>query len=378
MREAFRLVPSVKMLTDRDDTAELMLYGEIISDMPEDWKWSKEDKSAADLDKDIKKIRESGAKNLNIRINSPGGVCSEAIAMRSIICNAGFEKITIRIEGMCASAATDIATIPGADVEITPGSEYMIHNPWTFAWGNANEMERTIEHLRQLEKTSRQMYAQRSGQSDEQIKEWMDAETWFSAEDAVKYGFCDRVTEEAAAPAAASANMMRVMRGMYNRIPDAVQEIPDEDVRNEAPVAGDSSENNPTEDTDMDIKDLSMEALASENPGLLEQIRQEAVTAERQRLEDIDALTMQGYEEMAAKAKAEGTSAMDFQKAVVAAQKQKGADFIANRKAETAPVQEVAAAAAEDGNSEEDEINAFAESMKELYAKSHEDMGGMY
>ena len=103
-----------------DSEAEIMLYGEIIQDMPEDWKWSKEDKSAADFDKAIKAARDGGARKLLLRINSPGGIVSEAVAMRSILCAAGFENITVRIEGLCASAATIIAAIPGEHVQIAP------------------------------------------------------------------------------------------------------------------------------------------------------------------------------------------------------------------------------------------------------------------
>ena len=106
--------------------------------------------------------------------------------MRSILANAGFEEINIRIEGMCASAATDIATLPGAHVAIAEGSEYMIHNPWCYALGNANELEHTIERLRNIEKMSRGFYMKRTGQAEEQIKDWMDAETWFTADQAVE------------------------------------------------------------------------------------------------------------------------------------------------------------------------------------------------
>ena len=121
-RDFFRIRFSAPRMNAADSEAEIMLYGEIIQDMPEDWKWSKEDKSAADFDKAIKAARDGGARKLLLRINSPGGIVSEAVAMRSILCAAGFENITVRIEGLCASAATIIAAIPGAHVQIAPGS----------------------------------------------------------------------------------------------------------------------------------------------------------------------------------------------------------------------------------------------------------------
>lgn len=410
-RDIFRLGYSVRMEAENSDTAEIMLYGQIVEDGPKWWKWSEEDKSAADFDKAIKDVREKGAKKLLLRINSPGGVCTESVAMRAILGNAGFEEINIRIEGMCASAATDIATLPGAHVAICEGSEYMIHNPWCIALGNANELEHTIERLRNIEQVSRGFYAKKSGQSEERIKDWMDAETWFTAEEAVEYGFADElleaeVTGETPAAACASTREMAAMKGLYKTVPEQIavredggkldtkafffegetgseyvlppqyaQKVRDlikQTVSNEAPVAGDSTEIHHEEDNDtMDIKDINVDQLRAENPALLEQIQQAAITAERQRQDDIDALTDPGYEELAAQAKANGTSPEDFVKQLVAAKKQKGANHQAARQQETAPAQNVTGGAADDKKEhEEQDVKQYAESMAK-YAKEY-------
>ena len=114
----------------------------------------------------------------------------------------------------------------------------------------------------------------------------------------------------------------------------------------------------------MDIKDINVDQLRAENPALLEQIQQTAIAAERQRQEDIDALTDPGYEELAAKAKADGTSAMDFHKQLIAAKKQKGTDFLNNRKEETAPAKDVAGGApTDDKQTEQAEIEANAKEI---------------
>ena len=383
----FRIGYSAKMTADTE--AEVTLYGQIISDMPEEWKWSKEDKSAADFKKAIDELKKKGAKSLLVRINSPGGICTEAVAMRSILSNAGFEDITIRIEGMCASAATTIATIPNATVQITEGSEYMIHNPWTLAIGNANEIMHEVEHLRNIEEMTRGFYAKKTGQSDDQIKQWMDDETWFTAEQAVEYGFADELLEtEAKAAACVTSQQMATMKGLYKSVPenltvqdtitldacvltaDAIVTSDDITVSNGTQVAGEPSEikkeleENPT----MELKDLTLDQLRDECPALYDEIVQSAVSAERTRLSDIDALTIPGYEDMAEKAKAEGTSAMEFQKAIVAAMREKGASFLASRTAETAPAQEVAGDAPS-GKTDEQEIKDAVASIVE-FAKS--------
>lgn len=389
-RDIFRLGYSVRMEAENSDTAEIMLYGQIVEDGPKWWKWSEEDKSAADFDKAVKDVREKGAKKLLLRINSPGGVCTESIAMRAILGNAGFEEINIRIEGMCASAATDIATLPGAHVAICEGSEYMIHNPWCMALGNANELEHTIERLRNIEEVSRGFYAKKSGQSEERIKEWMDAETWFTAEQAVEYGFADElleaeVTGETPAAACASSREMAAMRGLYKAVPEQIavrEDAPQETDSNEAPVAGDSTVIHHEEEThSMEIKDITQEQLLAENPALLEQIQQAALTAERQRQEDIDAITPPAaeYQAMAEEAKKKGTPFTEYQRALVAAQKQKGANHLAARQEETAPAQNIAGGAAETPKNEDEEIKQNAEDMAK-YAKEYRGNadGGMY
>lgn len=387
-RELFRLAYTTQLEPESDE-GEIMLYGEIIQDMPETWKWSKEDKSAADFDKAVKALQKEGARRLLLRINSPGGIAAQAVAMRSILVNAGFESIRIRIEGLCASAATIPATIPGAHVSIAPGSDYMIHNPWTRVIGTANELEGVVNRLRTLEGSMRSLYAAKCGQSDEQLKAWLDAETWFSAEDAVKYGFCDEViNEEAAAnadPFAAciTPHEMSVMCSIYNAVPERYKPQEEHPIVSNAPGASltEPSENNQSKEEPQmpDIKDITREQLQSENPDLHSAIMSAGAEQERARIQEIDDLTMPGYEDMAAQAKASGMSAMDFHKQIIKVQKERGQQFAAARKSETAPAASVTGGAAEESNgSSKDDYDAFAKEMAGYAAEARKSYGGMY
>ena len=386
-REMFRLRHSTQMLAG-SDTAEIMLYGEIIFDMPEDWKWSKEDKSAADFDKAVKKIKEDGAKNVLLRINSPGGFIFEAVAMRSILVNAGFEKIDIRIEGLCASAATLLATIPGARVTITPGSQYMIHNPHNRCIGTASDMEKMAESLRKDEENTRAIYAKKCGKSDEQIKAWMDEEKWFSAQEAVDNGFCDAVAEESEsgskAAACVSGRMMTAMRAMYAHVPDSIETSDEDnnDISNETPaVAADGpSENNNYEEEvpDMDIQNLTNEELLAGNPSLHAAVMQAGAQAERQRIEEIDALTPPGYEKMAAEAKQSGMSTGDYLKSIIKAQREKGDQFMNGRKTETKPAEKVEGGAAEMNAGGEDEAAKAAKEIADFAKAMSDGVSGMF
>lgn len=368
-----------KMTAEKNDTAEIMIYSEIAGESF----WGDETTSG-DFDKAIKDAVKNGAKKLNLRINSPGGEVYAAVAMRSMVINAGFEEVRVMIEGLCASAATLFATIPGAHVVIAMGSEFMIHNPMTIAWGNAEDMEKTITHLHSLEEQFHDMYAAKSGQSVEQIKAWMDETKWFKAKEAVDYHFCDELLDAEPVAACVTSREMGLMKAMYASVAEEItvkdetaeEKTPEDDGTkpyviggtkgsNENPVAGFSSVNTTQEgEPTMEIKDITREQLLAENPALAEEIRNSAIQAERERQEEIDALCVPGYEAMAEEAKKNGTSAIDFQKSIVKAMKDKGSAHLAARQQETAPAAQVVGASASDtAKNEDEEIKAFAKEM---------------
>jgi len=163
----------------------------------------------------------------------------------------------------------------------------------------------------------------------------------------VDAGFADEIGQPAAAAALADARTIAAMRAMYVNVPDELDAAqPDEDEGEQAEHT-DESESESEGEPEMEIKDITLEALRAENPALLGEIEAAAVKAERERLDEIDALTLPGYEDMAAKAKADGLSAVEFQKQIVAAQKNKGKEFLAARKAETEPAEAVKGSASE-------------------------------
>ena len=363
--ESYRLRFTMKTDPKKED-AEVLIYSEIA-----DEQYCGNETTPKDFDKALKAAKEAGAKRLNIRINSGGGEVYAAIAMRSMIINAGFESVRVMVEGLCASAATLFVTIPEAHVVIADGSEFMIHNPRTIAVGNAAELEETVEHLHKMEEQFREMYAARTGKSADQIKSWMDATTWFTAKEAVDNGFCDERFETEKAVASVSPKNMTLMKRICGDIPGQItervsEEKPEDEVGNGCPQSGKPShtDTEKKEEQTMGLKDLTLEQLRDGNPDLFRQIQDEVVKREHERLSDIDALTMPGYEDLAEKAKADGTSAIDFQKEVVAAMKQKGHDFLDARKTETAAAKAVHGEAAETRlETEEQAIKSNADDM---------------
>lgn len=361
--------------------AEIMVYGSIVSRKWDD-RETNTDMTAKEFDKLLKEAKNSGAKRLMLRINSGGGTVFQAVAMRTMLLSAGFDSMEVRIDGLCASAATLLACVPGSKVSIAEGAMYMIHNPVSAVWGDANAMEHEAEFLRKMEHDVRNIYSQRCGMDESELKTLMDVETWYSAEDAVKAGFADEVLAgEGLAAASADADMIAAMRDMYKHVPE-MNVGKNKDSNGEPTVAaGEPSVNNPTHEEDeenMEVKDITLEQLRTENPALHSQIMQAGAEQERERIQEIDDLTPAGYEEMAAQAKANGTSAMDFHKQIVKAHKEKGQAFLAQRKTETAPAAKVKGGASDDKTAEQ-EMEAHAKEMAALAKEQRATIdGSMY
>lgn len=331
-----------KML--EQDTAEIMVYSEIVSP---GFKWEENEMSAVDFDKELKKVK--GAKKLIIRINSPGGTATEAVAMRAMLLSAGFPETEVHIEGLCASAATLLCCLPGAKVIMAEGSFFMIHNPWSIAIGSAEEIETTAGRLRKMESEFRDIYSKASGQDDETIKAWMDAETWFTAKEAADAGFAHEVLEAEPIAASIAPDMLDTMQKIYRNTPKAVAETKEFRPDNPEVAAGKSAEDIKEEErTDMNINEITMDELKAENPELYESIMSAGSESERKRIQEIDELTIPGYEDLAMKAKQDGTSAFEFHKQLIRAQKERADKFMTDRQKELEASAGVPGGASED------------------------------
>jgi ATP-dependent protease ClpP protease subunit len=130
---------------------------------------------------------------LSVRINSDGGDVFEGIAIYNAL--AGRKaRVEVHVDALAASIASVIA-MAGDEIIVAGNAMLMVHSAWTLADGNADELTKIAETLRKVDDTIRATYAARVGDraTPEQIAEWVAAETWMSASEAVERGFADRV-----------------------------------------------------------------------------------------------------------------------------------------------------------------------------------------
>lgn len=133
----------------------------------------------------------AGNGDITVWINSPGGDCVAAAQIYNMLSNyAG--KVTVKIDGIAASAASVIA-MAGDTVLVSPVSMMMIHNPATIAWGDSAEMQKAIAMLDEVKESIINAYEIKTGLDRKKLSKLMDAETWMDANSAVEYGFADEI-----------------------------------------------------------------------------------------------------------------------------------------------------------------------------------------
>ncbi len=133
----------------------------------------------------------AGTGDITLWINSPGGDCVAAAQIFNMLSEYP-GKVTVKIDGLAASAASVIA-MAGTEVWMSPVSMMMIHNPATVAWGDHAEMKKAMELLDAVKESIINAYVRKTGQSRAKLSHLMDAETWMDANKAVELGFADDI-----------------------------------------------------------------------------------------------------------------------------------------------------------------------------------------
>lgn len=144
--------------------------------------------------KDIRESLESVTDDIVIKLNSPGGDVFEGIEIYNYLKDHP-SNITVEVTGIAASAATFI-TAGANEVIMNVGTSLMIHEASTFTWGNKSDIQKTLNALETIDESILSIYSEKTGQSNEQLEEWMNEEKWFTADEAVEFGFADSVKRE--------------------------------------------------------------------------------------------------------------------------------------------------------------------------------------
>ena len=141
---------------------------------------------------------------VDVFINSGGGVVYEGIAISNYI-KSSPKKINTHVIGFAGSIASIIA-ISGAKTSISEGSFLFIHNASGGVWGESKDLRKEADVLDKIDATLTELYLGvitangklidgSKTKTKNQIKKWQEEETYFTAKEAVKYGFIQEYKE---------------------------------------------------------------------------------------------------------------------------------------------------------------------------------------
>lgn len=276
-----------------------------------------------------------------VRINSGGGdvFAANAIFTRLKDCSA---KITVKIDGWAASAATIIA-MAGDTIKIARNGVFMIHDPAMTVWDTfkAEDFLKMADELKAIKQSIVNTYAMKTNRKPEDIEQLMANETWWTGETAVENGFCDELMFEESSTVVENSskivvNSVPIDVSMFKTIPKQLLNSPHNpgSLINSAttPINKPQKEKEEPEMAEPTNKITTVDALKASYPDLVATIQNDAAAAERARIKDIENLANGNYAAIATDAKFDHPiSAQEMAVKIIAEQNKQGGSYIADR-----------------------------------------------
>lgn len=346
---------------------ELLLYGAISSQQS----WWEDRVTPGKFNEELAALGD--VSEIIVRINSGGGdvFAANAIFTRLKDCSA---KITVKIDGWAASAATIIA-MAGDTIKIAKNGVFMIHDPAMTVWDTftAEDFEKMAEELKVIKQSIVNTYAMKSGRDTQDIEQLMSVETWWTGEDAVSNGFCDEIMFDDVSTAVENSshvvvNSVSLDVSSYKTLPRSLFNSP----KNPGCFTNTSAaKTQKKEEQNMATNEsiTTVEALTAEYPDLVANIVSNAKEEERARIKDIKETAINGFEDIVEDAMFEHpVSAAEVALKIVNEQKKQGGTYLANRDADVTDSNagNVGAAAKQTGQETE---NPYDAAIDKLFGK---------
>ena len=143
--------------------------------------------------------------DINLYINSPGGVVDDTLAIYDIMRFLQCDVATYCIGRAESGGAVLFMAGKKGKRFILPNAKVMIHQPFGGVYGQAADIEIQAEEILKTKQTLINVMAKCTGQSSERVEEDSERDRFFDAKQAVAYGICDEVLEDAASVEAIAA-----------------------------------------------------------------------------------------------------------------------------------------------------------------------------
>lgn len=299
------------MASVSDDEGEITLYGDVLSQQPVDW-WTGEPEPGLFITpegfmEDLAAVKDKS--KITVKLNSCGGDLYTGIAIHNAL-KALKAKVNVIVEGIAASAAS-VIMCAGDTVTVYPGSLIMIHGVSVMLWDylNIQDMKQLIKGMDASERAVAEIYNAKTGIEVDTLRSMMTKETWFTGREAIEKGFANEIRMEAEAAKLSMSKDRKVLfcngvrhniegfRNLPGNIPVAAQATPPVNMQGVNKPTAEPVNNKEGGNPTMTIEELRAahpeEVSAIEQAAVAAaqtQANAEAVTAERQRLAEIDSI----------------------------------------------------------------------------------------
>ncbi|MBQ1579625.1 MAG: ATP-dependent Clp protease proteolytic subunit, partial [Firmicutes bacterium] len=135
-------------------------------------------------------------KDINLYINSPGGVITAGMAIYDTMQYVKPDVSTICV-GMAASMGAFLLAAGAKGKRYAlPNAEIMIHQPLGGAQGQATDIKIQADHIIRIKEKLNRILAEKTGQPLEKIAADTERDNYMTAEEAAAYGLIDKVVEK--------------------------------------------------------------------------------------------------------------------------------------------------------------------------------------
>ena len=340
---------------------ELTMYGDVMEEDERDW-WTGERTgepaiTAESINERYPELR--AASHITVRLNSCGGDAYVGIAIHNVLKSVP-AKVTVRIDGIAASAASVIACA-GDEVVAQPGSIFMAHEAamCLFGFYNVADIGLVSNELDAANRSIRDIYSKKCGKTDAELAEMMAAETWLVGQEIVDAGFADSYesggepeTVEEDGDGELTVAGIRHDVHAFRHVPTDLAERVAASAHMEpsaAQAAVAHTEEPPQAAGEKGGRLMDVTELRAQHPDLVAEIESAAAEAERNRIAEIDEISAGIPAEMVADAKyANPVTAQELAFAAMKAERAAAAGYMAGalEDAQASGAGEVAAAPA--------------------------------
>ena len=162
------------------------------------------------------------AKEVTIRIHSPGGIVGEGVAIANALRDHP-SRITTIVDGDAHSIAS-VVMLAGDVIKVHKSSRVLIHNPWTIAEGNARQLREVADRLDETGDVILQLYKDKTGMDEDELRTLMEKERYMAGPELVAKGFADSIIDDPEAENAIAA-MLRTSDLVSAQAREAVMSV---------------------------------------------------------------------------------------------------------------------------------------------------------